>query len=300
MRGWPRQWHCPWHCWYLKCLWRRHDLFDSFWISAVIWCQQHLTPHCICREVWWFAELCFGVVGVAVSSCILGYKESSRRVSDDMGRPLHFRSQSPYLVVSTTCCSLPLMMRMVMMHSLNVFFLMGETCKLKECVGQMLAWNDLTPLLRRTVSGLLFGPPRKVLWRRGAPLTGWWRHSLEWWFFFSLNPLQMADFFRFLGKRCSLSESDHPQSRGPKNSTFWASIAVGVNSMNELADAGSILQQPTPTVALVAGHQAVLPAKAPSIKIHGKSVLECSNVSVIFSVRTWQYGAALFELSFTV
>ena len=184
MRGWPRQWHCPWHCWYLKCLWRRHDLFDSFWISAVIWCQQHLTPHCICREVWWFAELCFGVVGVAVSSCILGYKESSRRVSDDMGRPLHFRSQSPYLVVSTTCCSLPLMMRMVMMHSLNVFFLMGETCKLKECVGQMLAWNDLTPLLRRTVSGLLFGPPRKVLWRRGAPLTGWWRHSLEWCFFF--------------------------------------------------------------------------------------------------------------------
>ena len=70
--------------------------------------------------------------------------------------------------------------------------------------------------------------------------------------------------------------------------------------MNELADAGSILQQPTPTVALVAGHQAVLPAKAPSIKIHGKSVLECSNVSVIFSVRTWQYGAALFEFSFTV
>lgn len=61
---------------------------------------------------------------------------------------------------------------------------MGETCKLKECVGQMLAWNDLTPLLRRTVSGLLFGPPRKVLWRRGAPLTGWWRHSLEWCFFF--------------------------------------------------------------------------------------------------------------------
>ena len=77
-------------------------------------------------------------------------------------------------------------------------FLMGETCKLKKCVGQMLAWNDLTPLFRRTVSGLLFGPPRKVLWRRGAPLMGWWRHWLEWWFYFSLNPLQMAELFGFL------------------------------------------------------------------------------------------------------